>query len=132
MNAPRSPLAPARRHRGYGLSTRMQAGARTGALAALLLLPLLGACSSSDDDEAKALALIDSGIAGDAAVFMVTKIGDEPANTEAMKQVPDAVFTTLGLTRDLDAFLKSGTFQKPLPNKDKIVAAWTEIKSGVQ
>ena len=83
-------------------------------------------------DEAKALALIDSGIAGDAAVFMVTKIGDEPANTEAMKQVPDAVFTTLGLTRDLDAFLKSGTFQKPLPNKDKIVAAWTEIKSGVQ
>ncbi len=56
MNAPRSLLAPARRHRGYGLSTRMQAGARTGALAALLLLPLLSACSSSDDDEAKALA----------------------------------------------------------------------------
>jgi hypothetical protein len=77
-------------------------------------------------------ALIDSGIASDAARFMVTKIGDEPANTEAMKQVPDSVFTTLGLTRDLDAFLKSGIFQKPLPNKDKIVAAWTEIKAGVQ
>ena len=83
-------------------------------------------------DEAKALALIDSGIASDAAVFMVTKIGDEPANTEAMKRVPDAVFTTLGITRDLDTFLKGGIFQKPLPNKDKIVAAWTEIKSGVQ
>ena len=83
-------------------------------------------------DEAKALALIDSGIADDAARFMVTKIGDEPANTEAMKQVPDSVFTTLGLTRDLDTFLKNGIFQKPLPNKDKIVAAWTEIKSGVQ
>lgn len=83
-------------------------------------------------DEAKALALIDSGIADDAAVFMVTKIGDEPANTEAMKKVPDSVFANLGLTRDLDTFLKSGTFQKPLPNKEKIVAAWTEIKSGVQ
>ncbi len=83
-------------------------------------------------NEEKALALIDSGIASDAAVFMVTKIGDEPANTEAMKAVPDSVFTNLGMTRDLDGFLKSGIFQRPLPNKDKIVAAWTEIKSGVQ
>ena len=56
MNAPRSPLDPARRHRGYGLPARMRTGARTGAIAALLLLPLLGACSSADDDEAKALA----------------------------------------------------------------------------
>jgi hypothetical protein len=32
----------------------------------------------------------------------------------------------------LDAFLKGGTFQRPLPNKEKIVSAWTEIKSGVQ
>jgi spermidine/putrescine transport system substrate-binding protein len=83
-------------------------------------------------DEAKALALIDSGIADDAAVYMITTIGDEPANTEAMKKVPDSVFTGLGMTRDLETFLKSGVFQKPLPNKDRIVAAWTEIKAGVQ
>jgi len=83
-------------------------------------------------NEEKALALIDSGIADDAAVFMVTKIGDEPANTEAMKQVPDQVYTDLQIPKDLDTFLKSGTFQKPLPNKDKIVAAWQEIRSGVQ
>jgi hypothetical protein len=49
-----------------------------------------------------------------------------------MKQVPDSVFTNLGMTRDLEAFLKSGTFQKPLPHKDRIIAAWTEIKAGVQ
>jgi len=34
--------------------------------------------------------------------------------------------------RDLETFLKSGIFQRPLPNKEKIVASWTEIKSGVQ
>src|SRR4051812_13512398 len=83
-------------------------------------------------NEAKALALIDSGIADDAAVYMISTIGDEPANTEAMKTVPDSVFQQLNVPRDLETFLKSGTFQRPLPNKDKIVAAWTEIKSGVQ
>jgi len=83
-------------------------------------------------NEEKALALIDSGIADDAAVFMVTRIGDEPANTEAMKLVADQVYTDLQIPKDLDTFLKSGTFQKPLPNKDKIVAAWQEIRSGVQ
>jgi spermidine/putrescine transport system substrate-binding protein len=83
-------------------------------------------------NEEKALALIDAGIADDAAVFMVTKIGDEPANTEAMKQVPDAVYQNLQIPRDLDTFLKSGIFQQPLPNKERIVTAWTEIKSGVQ
>jgi hypothetical protein len=49
-----------------------------------------------------------------------------------MKTVPDRVFQTLGVPRDLETFLKSGIFQQPLPNKEKIVGAWTEIKSGVQ
>jgi spermidine/putrescine transport system substrate-binding protein len=83
-------------------------------------------------NEEKALALIDAGIADDAATFMVEKIGDEPANTQAMKQVPDKVYQELQIPRDLDTFLKSGIFQQPLPNKDRIIAAWTEIKSGVQ
>lgn len=83
-------------------------------------------------DEDKALALIDSALDDKAAIYMITTIGDEPANTEAMKTVPDSVFNGLGMTRDLETFLKSGTFQKPLPNKDRIVAAWTEIKAGVQ
>jgi hypothetical protein len=63
---------------------------------------------------------------------MITTIGDEPANIEAMKTVPDSVFEALNVPRDLETFLKSGIFQKPLPNKEKIVAAWTEIKAGVQ
>jgi spermidine/putrescine transport system substrate-binding protein len=80
----------------------------------------------------KALALIDAGLADSAAVYMITTIGDEPANIEAMKTVPDSVFQTLGVPRDLETFLKSGIFQQPLPNKEKIVGAWTEIKAGVQ
>ena len=83
-------------------------------------------------NEEKALALIDAGLADAAAVYMITTIGDEPANIEAMKTVPDSVFQTLGVPRDLETFLKSGIFQQPLPNKEKIVASWTEIKAGVQ
>jgi len=83
-------------------------------------------------NEEKALALIDAGLADAAAVYMITTIGDEPANIEAMKTVPDSVFQTLGVPRDLETFLKSGIFQQPLPNKEKIVGAWTEIKAGVQ
>jgi spermidine/putrescine transport system substrate-binding protein len=83
-------------------------------------------------NEEKALALIDSSLSDEAAVYTIEHIGNEPANTEAMSKVPDAVFANLGIGRDLDAFLKSGTFQRPLPNKDRIVSAWTEIRSGVQ
>ena len=36
------------------------------------------------------------------------------------------------ISRDLEAFLKSGIFQRRLKNKDKIVSAWTEIRSGIQ
>ncbi|MDB5734215.1 MAG: hypothetical protein JWP16_1590 [Alphaproteobacteria bacterium] len=91
-----------------------------------------GLVMHKDANEEKALALIDSGITDDAAVYMITHIADEPANTEAMKTVPDKVYQELQIPRDLETFLKSGTFQRPLKNKDKIVEAWTEIRSGVQ
>jgi len=83
-------------------------------------------------NEAKALALIDSSLSDEAAVYTIAHIGNGPANTQALAKVPDSVFQNLGITRDLDAFLKTGIFQRPLPNKEKIVSAWTEIKSGVQ
>jgi spermidine/putrescine transport system substrate-binding protein len=82
-------------------------------------------------NEEKALALIDSGLADDAARYMITTIGDEPANIEAVKNVPDSVFQALNVPRDLETFLKGGIFQQPLPNKEKIVSAWTEIRSGL-
>ena len=91
-----------------------------------------GLVMHKDANEEKALALIDAGITDDAAVYMITHIADEPANTEAMKKVPDKVYQELQIPRDLETFLKSGTFQRPLKNKDRIVNAWTEIKSGVQ
>ena len=83
-------------------------------------------------DEEKALALIDSGIDDAAAVYTITQIGDGPANVEATAKVPDSVFQGLGVQRDLEGFLKGGIFQQRLQNKDKIISAWTEIKSGVQ
>ncbi|MBA2587028.1 MAG: extracellular solute-binding protein [Alphaproteobacteria bacterium] len=83
-------------------------------------------------NEEKALALIDSGLADDAARYMITTIGDEPANIDAVKSVPDSVFQALNVPRDLESFLKGGIFQQPLPNKEKIVSAWTEIRSGMK
>jgi len=83
-------------------------------------------------NEAKALALIDSSLSDAAAVYTVEHIGDEPANTQAMRQVPDAVYANLNIPKDLESFLKSGIFQRRLKDKEKIVGAWTDIKSGVQ
>jgi spermidine/putrescine transport system substrate-binding protein len=83
-------------------------------------------------NEEKALALIDSGLEDAAAVYSIEQIGDQPANTGAMDKVPDEVFQRLGIQRDLETFLKSGIFQQRLKNKDKLISAWTDIKSGVQ
>ncbi len=83
-------------------------------------------------NEAKALALIDSALSDDAAVYTIEHIGDEPANMDAMAKVPDSVFRNLGIQRDLETFLKSGIFQRRLKDKEKIVSAWTEIRSGMQ
>jgi len=83
-------------------------------------------------NQEKALALIDSSLSDDAAIYTISHIGDEPANIGAMDKVPDAVFQNLGIQRDLETFLKSGTFQRRLKDKEKVVTSWTEIKSGVQ
>ena len=83
-------------------------------------------------NEDKALALIDSSLSDEAAVYTISHIGDEPANTQAMAKVPDAVFANLNIQRDLETFLKSGIFQRRLKDKEKIVSAWTEIRSGIQ
>jgi len=83
-------------------------------------------------NEAKALALIDSALSDDAAVYTIEHIGDEPANVGAMARVPDSVFQNLGIQRDLEGFLKNGIFQRRLKDKEKIVSAWTEIRSGMQ
>jgi spermidine/putrescine transport system substrate-binding protein len=82
-------------------------------------------------DEAKALALIDSSISDSAASYTIEHIGDEPANEDGLKNVSDATFENLGLSRDVETFLKSGIFQNRLKNKDRIVNDWTEIRAGL-
>lgn len=82
-------------------------------------------------NEAKALALINSSLSDSAGVYTIQHIGDEPANQDALAKVPNATFENLGLTRDVETFLKSGIFQQRLKDKDKIVASWTEIKAGL-
>jgi spermidine/putrescine transport system substrate-binding protein len=82
-------------------------------------------------DEAKALALIDSSLSDGAAEYTIDHIGDEPANEVALEHVDNKVFEKLGLTRDVETFLKSGIFQQRLKDKDKIVNDWTEIRAGL-
>jgi spermidine/putrescine-binding protein len=79
----------------------------------------------------KALALIDSSLSDEAADYTIRKTGDVPANTSVLPGEPDSVFNSLGLPRDLDALLDRGTFQQPLKNKQEIVSAWSEIRSGL-
>jgi spermidine/putrescine transport system substrate-binding protein len=82
-------------------------------------------------DYAKALALIDSSLSDEAAEYTIRKIGDVPANSSVLDGEPDAVFSALGLPRDVGALLDRGTFQQPLKNKQEIVSAWSEIRSGL-
>jgi spermidine/putrescine transport system substrate-binding protein len=82
-------------------------------------------------DEAKALALIDSSIGDAASLYAIATKGDEPANMAVLAKVPDKVFQDLQISRDLEAFLKSGIFQRRLKDKEKIVNAWTELRAGM-
>jgi spermidine/putrescine transport system substrate-binding protein len=79
----------------------------------------------------KALALIDSSLSDGAAHYTLAEIGDGPANTAGLKKETEATFARLGIPRDVDSFVKSGIFQKPLKNKGAIVNAWTEIRAGL-
>jgi len=81
-------------------------------------------------DYAKALALIDSSISDAAADYTIRKIGDIPANLTPLAAEPDSLFQGLGISKNLDALLKSGTFERRLKNKEQIVNAWTEIRAG--
>jgi spermidine/putrescine transport system substrate-binding protein len=85
----------------------------------------------SPSDRAKALALIDSSISDEAALFTIEHIGDEPSNASVLRRVPNATFQNLGLTRDVDTFLKSGILQRRLKDKAEIVNAWMEIREGL-
>ena len=42
-----------------------------------------------------------------------------------------AAIENLGLTRDVETFLKSGVFERRLKNKEQIVNDWTEIRAGL-
>jgi hypothetical protein len=61
---------------------------------------------------------------------MLEKLSNGPANTSVMAGYTDKQLASFGLPRDVDAFLKQGTFQIRLKNKEAIVKAWTEMRAG--
>ncbi len=80
-------------------------------------------------DAGKAHALIDSNNSEAATAFLVTEMGYGPANTKAMKSIDPAVREKAELPEDVDAFLATGFFQQAIPEKDKLVAMWQEIRA---
>jgi len=78
----------------------------------------------------KAYALIDSSISPTAMKHQLETLNNGPANTSVLADYTDEQIANFGFTRDVDAFLRSGTFQIRLKNKEEIVKFWTEIRGG--
>ncbi len=89
------------------------------------------ALNKNTKDVARATALLDSSLSDEASLYMINTTGDGPANGAVIQKVPQATLDKIGITRDVDTFLKSGTFQRRLKNKDQIVNSWTEIRAGL-
>lgn len=81
-------------------------------------------------DLEKAYALIDSSIAPGAMKYQLEDLHNGPANMSIFSDYTDDQLKDLGYMRDVETFLKSGTFQARLKNKDEIVKFWTEIRGG--
>jgi spermidine/putrescine transport system substrate-binding protein len=78
----------------------------------------------------KAYALIDSSISPGAMKHQFDELSNGPANMSIFADYTDEQLAEHGFVRDVEAFLKSGTFQARLKNKDEIVKFWTEIRGG--
>jgi len=78
----------------------------------------------------KAYALIDSGLSPQAQKHQLDELANGPANTTIFNDYTDEQLKEKGYTRDVEGFLKSGTFQVRLKNKDEIVKFWTELRGG--
>lgn len=79
----------------------------------------------------KDYALMDAGLSADAAKYLVDEYSNGSANAEAMNGLTDEEVTNAGLSKDVEGYLSSGTFQVRLPKKDEIIKAWTEIRAGL-
>ncbi len=78
----------------------------------------------------KAYTLIDSGISPAAMKYQLQDLNNGPANMSIFADYTDEQLAELGFVRDVESFLKSGTFQVRLKNKEEIVKFWTEIRGG--
>lgn len=78
----------------------------------------------------KAYALIDSSIAPQAMKYQLDSLNNGPANTTILADYTDDQLKEMGFSRDVEGFLKSGTFQVRLKNKEEIIKFWTEIRGG--
>lgn len=78
----------------------------------------------------KAYALIDSSISPGAMKHQFDELANGPANMSIFADYTDEQLAEHGFVRDVESFLKAGTFQVRLKNKDEIVKFWTEIRGG--
>ncbi len=78
----------------------------------------------------KAYTLIDSGISPTAMKYQLEELHNGPANMTIFANYTDDQLKEMGFVRDVESFLKAGTFQVRLKNKDEIVKFWTEIRGG--
>ena len=78
----------------------------------------------------KAYALIDSSLSPTAMKHQLENLYNGPANTSILADYTDEQLTGFGFTRDVDAFLRSGTFQSRLTKKEEIIKFWSELRSG--
>jgi len=79
----------------------------------------------------KDYAVMDAGLSADAAKYLVTEYSNGSANQDAMNGLTDEQVSNAGLSKDMENFLGTGTFQVRLPKKDEIIKAWTEIRAGL-
>ncbi|MEM7121239.1 MAG: extracellular solute-binding protein [Pseudomonadota bacterium] len=79
----------------------------------------------------KAHEVIDSFISPEAGIFEIENWYYGHANVKAYEPFTDEFLRSIGLAKDVDAYLASTQFYRYQANVDKIAVMWEEVKAGV-
>ncbi|MEM7047967.1 MAG: extracellular solute-binding protein [Pseudomonadota bacterium] len=97
----------------------------------------LGAAVEDPAAVAQALSLIDSSLSEGAGRYMVQDWGYGAANIRSYEGIDPAVHARNGLPADVETFLRTGIFQKRIPDSatgrtmEDVIRRWEEIKAGL-